>query len=47
MSWTRALGRYEVGKKDGARADVDWLLEHHPPGVDMERVRDFRRFLDR
>jgi regulator of sirC expression with transglutaminase-like and TPR domain len=45
--WTRAILRNSVGLNDAARADVDWLLEHHPAGMDMERVRDFRRFLDR
>jgi hypothetical protein len=25
--------------------DVDWLLEHQPEGLDVERVRAFRRVL--
>jgi regulator of sirC expression with transglutaminase-like and TPR domain len=45
--WMRALLRNGEGKKDAARADVDWLLEQRPAGMDMERVEEFRRFLDR
>jgi regulator of sirC expression with transglutaminase-like and TPR domain len=45
--WMRALLRNSAGNKESARADIDWLLEHHPAGMDMERVEEFRRFLDR
>jgi regulator of sirC expression with transglutaminase-like and TPR domain len=45
--WMRALLRNNVGNKQGARADAAWLLEHRPTGMDLERVEEFRRFLDR
>jgi regulator of sirC expression with transglutaminase-like and TPR domain len=45
--WMRALLRNNAGQKDTALADVNWLLEHHPAGMDMERVEEFRRFLER
>lgn len=41
----RATARLQTGDKAGARADVDWLLEHEPEGVSRERVRDLRRLL--
>ena len=39
--------RYQNRKRDGARADADWLLEHHPAGVPLPRVRELRQTLDR
>jgi regulator of sirC expression with transglutaminase-like and TPR domain len=41
----RAALRYQTGDRDGALQDVDWLLEHKPDGLDVERVRQFRRML--
>jgi regulator of sirC expression with transglutaminase-like and TPR domain len=43
----RAGLRYQAGDKAGALADVDWLLEHEPEGIDLERVRQLRRVLTR
>jgi serine protease Do len=43
----RAGLRYQSGDKAGALADVDWLLEHEPEGIDLERVRQLRRVLTR
>jgi regulator of sirC expression with transglutaminase-like and TPR domain len=43
----RAGLRYQAGDKTGALADVDWLLEHEPEGIDLDRVRQLRRVLTR
>jgi regulator of sirC expression with transglutaminase-like and TPR domain len=43
----RAGLRYQAGDLAGARADVDWLLENKPEGVDLEQVRKLQRFLER
>ncbi|HEX5270614.1 MAG TPA: transglutaminase family protein, partial [Gemmataceae bacterium] len=44
--WMRAVLRYNARQRDGAREDVDWLLEHHPEGIDLKRVRQLRERLD-
>jgi serine protease Do len=41
----RAGLRYQAGDLQGALQDVDWLLEHQPEGLDVEKVREFRRLL--
>jgi regulator of sirC expression with transglutaminase-like and TPR domain len=41
----RMFLRYQTGDREGALQDVDWLLEHKPEGLDVERVREFRRVL--
>ena len=41
----RAGLRHRQGDRDGAIADLDWLLENKPEGVDLERVRQFKRIL--
>jgi regulator of sirC expression with transglutaminase-like and TPR domain len=43
----RAGLRWQKGDKEGTLKDVDWLLEHHPEGIDFERLRDLRRSLTR
>jgi regulator of sirC expression with transglutaminase-like and TPR domain len=43
--WARAVFRFQAGQREGALADVDWLLERNPPGVDLARVRELRRIL--
>jgi serine protease Do len=45
--WTRSLLRYQNGDRQGALEDSDWLLEHRPAGVKMDRVQEFRRLLTR
>jgi regulator of sirC expression with transglutaminase-like and TPR domain len=45
--WTRALLRNNLGQKEAAREDVNWLLEKRPEGIDLERVEEFRRLLER
>jgi serine protease Do len=44
--WMRALLRYNTRQREAAREDVDWLVEHHPEGVDPKRVRELRERLD-
>ncbi len=41
----RAGLRFQAGDRQGALQDVDWLLEHQPEGLDVEKVREFRRLL--
>jgi regulator of sirC expression with transglutaminase-like and TPR domain len=41
----RMLLLYQAGDREGALQDADWLLEHKPEGLDVERVREFRRVL--
>jgi serine protease Do len=41
----RAFLRHKAGDRAGALQDVDWLLEHHPEGIDMEALRVFRRLI--
>jgi regulator of sirC expression with transglutaminase-like and TPR domain len=43
----RALGRMQIGNRLGALADTDWLLEHHPEGIDTDRVVELRQILSR
>jgi regulator of sirC expression with transglutaminase-like and TPR domain len=45
--WARAVLRFQAGQREAARADCDWLLEHHPAGVLLERVRELREILRR
>jgi regulator of sirC expression with transglutaminase-like and TPR domain/S1-C subfamily serine protease len=41
----RAALLYQMNDRAGALRDVDWLLDHSPEGLDVERVRQFRRML--
>ncbi len=43
----RAAVRLQTGDRQGALEDVDWLLDHQPDGVDLERVQELRRILTR
>jgi serine protease Do len=43
----RAGLRFQAGDKEGALKDVDWLLEHQPEGIDLDRLRQLRRLLMR
>jgi len=45
--WARAVFRFQAGQRDGARSDCDWLLDHSPEGVPLERVRELRELLNR
>jgi regulator of sirC expression with transglutaminase-like and TPR domain len=44
--WIRALLRYNSRQREAAKEDADWLIEHHPEGVDLKRVRELRERLD-
>src|SRR5690606_17349426 len=44
--WYRAILRYQTGRREEALADVEWLLEREPPGVDLNRVRQLRSLLE-
>ncbi len=41
----RAEFRLVSGDREGALADVDWLLEKSPEGIDLDGVRKFRELL--
>jgi serine protease Do len=41
----RAILRVQASKIEGAREDLDWLLEHRPPGLDYSRLSQFRESL--
>lgn len=43
----RAVLRAQNGNRAGALADIDWLLENRPEGIDLDRVREFRALLER
>jgi serine protease Do len=43
----RAGARYQAGDRKGALADLDWLLDHAPDGVDRTRLLELRRLVDR
>src|SRR5690606_35887830 len=45
--WFRAVLRFQTGEHHGAADDVDWLLERNPEGIDLGRVREFSRLLNR
>jgi serine protease Do len=45
--WARALLRFQTGQRQGALADVDWLLEHGPEGMDRKAVQELRKRLER
>jgi regulator of sirC expression with transglutaminase-like and TPR domain len=42
----RAVLRAQTGRRDEARQDVNWLLEHKPEGVDLNAVRALQRVLN-
>ncbi len=42
----RAVLRHQTGRRDAALADLDWLLEHQPPGLDLDRIREMREFFE-
>ena len=38
----RAILRVQAAELEGAREDLDWLLENRPPGLDYSRLEQFR-----
>lgn len=45
--WMRAVLRYQNGQRRESLADVNWLIENEPEGLDMQRVLELRRLLVR
>src|SRR5262249_31080300 len=45
--WMRAVVASQTGRPERARADVDWLLEKEPAGVNLDQVRELKRVLER
>jgi regulator of sirC expression with transglutaminase-like and TPR domain len=45
--WTRARLLLYSGRRAEAIVDADWLLEHHPEGINLNQVDELRRALDR
>jgi regulator of sirC expression with transglutaminase-like and TPR domain len=43
--WMRAVLRFQAGRRDGARADCEYLLQREPAEIDIERVRELHRLL--
>lgn len=41
----RAILRVQSSQIEGAREDLDWLLENRPPGLDYSRLQQFRESL--
>lgn len=41
--WGRALLKLQGGDLKGGRADLRWLLDHEPTGLDMDRVAELYR----
>lgn len=44
--WYRAVLNYQTSRHAEALADVDWVLKHRPPEVELPRVRQLRRILE-
>lgn len=45
--WLRAIGRFNVGDREGVKEDTGWLLDKQPDGVELERVRELRKLAER
>ena len=43
----RAVLRFEQGRFQEALEDLDWILEREPEDVDLPRVRELRRLIER
>ena len=41
----RAVLQFQSGLHDAARADCEYLLDHQPTDIDLDRVRDLHRAL--
>jgi regulator of sirC expression with transglutaminase-like and TPR domain len=44
--WLRAIGRFNVGDREGVKEDTGWLLDKQPEGIPLERVRELRRLAE-
>ncbi|TWU07349.1 putative serine protease HtrA [Symmachiella macrocystis] len=45
--WIRAVLRFQTERRAAAAEDADWLLEHRPEGINLQRVEELRGILDR
>ncbi len=45
--WARAVFRYQAGLRQGSLADCEHLLQTDPSDVDLDRVRELRRAIER
>jgi serine protease Do len=44
---SRAILLFQSGNPERAKTDIEWLIEHEPPGMDIERLREWRGSLGR
>ncbi len=44
--WIRAVLRFQTERREAAAEDADWLLEHRPEGINLQRVEELRGILD-
>jgi hypothetical protein len=42
----RAVLRFELGRREGIEADLRWLLDKEPDGIDLDKVDALRRRLE-
>jgi regulator of sirC expression with transglutaminase-like and TPR domain len=45
--WLRAIVRFRLEDRAGATQDVQWLVEHKPDGVNLSRVLEMQRALEK
>jgi serine protease Do len=45
--WMRAVFRFQAGQRAGALEDCERLIQADPPDLDLERVRELRRILQK
>jgi regulator of sirC expression with transglutaminase-like and TPR domain len=45
--WVRAVFRFQAGQRVGALADCEHIIRADPPGIDLDRVRELRRLLQK
>ncbi|HZZ81243.1 MAG TPA: transglutaminase family protein [Gemmataceae bacterium] len=45
--WMRAVFRFQAGQRVGALADCEQIIRADPPGMDLDRVRELRRLLQK
>ncbi len=45
--FVRAMLRWQSGEHEGAKQDADFLLEHEPQDIELDRLRGFRAILER
>jgi len=43
----RAVVRHEMGQEAAAVADLDWILEHRPPGLDLRQIERMKAIFQR